>query len=86
MTRDSEYYEKAIRYILANPDLSKTAIRLYLIMLMAPPQELRFRSSEVMEILGITDVNTARFSAEALTKVGLATMPGNGLVKINKPK
>jgi hypothetical protein len=86
MTRDSNYYEKAIRHILVNPDLSKTAIRMYLMLVMMPVQDVRFRSPEVMEMLGITDVNTARFSAEALTKLGLTTMPGAGLVKINKPK
>lgn len=76
-------HEEAIRNVLQNPQLSKAAIRLYLMLALHPSEEIRYLTPDVLLALGCTPRQAKRAVAQLLTP-GIITRTGKGKIIMSK--
>lgn len=72
-------HDTAIRDVLQNPQLSKTAIRLYLLLALGDGQEIRYLAPEIVSATGASTASLWT-AAQDLVKADLATKTSNGRI------
>lgn len=80
-------HEEAIRNVLQNPQLSKAAIRLYLMLALQPTKEIRYLTPELVTAVGCSARQLVS-AANSLVRCGYARRTGKGRLtaKINMSK